>query len=101
MSWYRRWRQRQEDLAGGVDADLIHTNKKRFGLALGLIALGFLLIRFSGRLSAGETLRSIGIVAGGVCILGGFVVGQWASLERRFLMKPDPEQPPSILDPKK
>jgi|SRR5215831_3146544 len=101
MSRYRRWRQRQQDLARGVDADLVRTNNRRFGLAVGLVALGFLLFSLSDRPSAGETLRSIVIVAGGVCLFGGYVMGQWALWERRFLKKADPEPPPSILDPKK
>ena len=35
MNWLERWRQRQDLLSHGVDADLIRDNRKRYKLAFG------------------------------------------------------------------
>jgi len=43
MNWLERWRQRQDLLSHGVDADLIRDNQKRYRVAFGLLGFGFLL----------------------------------------------------------
>jgi hypothetical protein len=42
--WWERWQRRQCELTQGVDADLVRDNRRRYKLALGLLAFGLSLI---------------------------------------------------------
>jgi len=43
MSWFERWSRRQDELAQGVDADLVRENRKQYIRAFWLLGFGFLL----------------------------------------------------------
>jgi len=96
-SWYRRWEKRQADLARGVDASLVRTNRRRYKVAAVLLAASSLT---AWSLSATDIpvwaewpLRLV-VAVGGV---SGLILLRWAQQERINLEKPDPEKPPSIL----
>jgi hypothetical protein len=97
MNWLERWRQRQDLLSHGVDADLIRDNQKRYRLAFGLLGFGFLLGVLLSKVRLAETVRLIVSVIAGACFLVGFVLAAWAKQEATFLNKPDPEEPPKIF----
>ena len=96
-SWLKRFIKRQRDLTEGADTDLVHGNRRRFAIGLGVLAAGFLLIYWSVQLSFAPTLHKILVVAGILLFLAGAVLAEWASREWWSLHKPDPEEPPSIL----
>ena len=96
-SWFERFRQRQQELASGVDADLARGNRRRFRRALGLIGMGFVLAALGTMLNLSGTLRMIAIVSGIAMAICGGLMAEWASAERRFLDRPDPQEPPRLF----
>ena len=96
-SWFERWRQRQRDLAQGVDADLIRDNRNRYKLAFGLIGFAFLLSLLASKIQNTSTLRMIIVGMAVVSLVVGFLLAAWARQEAAFLNKPDPEEPPRIF----
>jgi hypothetical protein len=97
MSWWERWRERQYQLAQGVDADLARGNHQRFRLAFGLLVFAFLLAILTSKLHLPTTLRFIISVIVIGAFLVGFVLAAWARQEAAFLSKPGPEEPPKIF----
>jgi hypothetical protein len=97
MSWWERWRERQYQLAQGVDADLVRGNRQRFRLAFGLLLFAFLLGILASKFHLPSTLRFIISVIVIATFLVGFVLTAWAGKEAAFLSKPDPEEPPKIF----
>ena len=97
MNWLERWRQRQDLLSHGVDADLIRDNRKRYKLAFGLLGFAFLLGVLVANVHVVETPRLIVGVIASACLLVGFVLAAWARQQEAFLNKPDPEEPPKIF----
>jgi hypothetical protein len=99
MNWWARQQRRQQELAEGVDADLVRDNwrKSRWGLGLlgSAVALAFALIKLPVR----GTLGEVGIDLAIGLMLVAFVLLKWARMESVFLSRPDPEKPPSILKP--
>lgn len=95
--WLQRWRQRQHDLARGVDADLVRDNGKRYKVAFGLIGLGLLLAVPGSTIHTPSLLHWVLLDAGGVSAVVGFLMAMWAREESAFLDKPDPEEPPTIF----
>jgi hypothetical protein len=95
FDWFSRYRQRQRDLAAGVDADLVAGNRKKGNLGLSLVVVGFLVFAASARSHSAitEALRWLG----GAMLLVGFFIVEWARQERAFLNKPDPKKPPSLF----
>jgi hypothetical protein len=96
-NWFRRWRQRQRDLARGVDADLVRQNRNRFKLAFGLWGVGFLLSLLRNKASISGVLGSIAQYASVALIFAGIFLGFWAGQVNAFLDKPDPEEPPRLF----
>ncbi len=96
-SWLERWRERQRDLARGVDADLVNDNHRRYTLAGGLIGLGFLLILVSLKAHLSDALPMILATLGGALVIAGWVLGIWANRMDILLRKPDAEEPPRIF----
>jgi len=96
-SWFERFRQRQRELASGVDADLVRGNRQRFRRALGMIVMGFFLIGISTIVDLSGTLRMIGMVSGVALAISGGLMAEWASAERRFLDRPNPDDPPRLV----
>ena len=75
-NWIDRWQKRQRELAEGVDADLIHANRRRSRLALGAGVFGFLLLVIDEKLHLPTVLRTVlGTVAVG-CLLLSIRVGR-------------------------
>jgi hypothetical protein len=97
MNWFHRWRKRQDQLASGVDADLVRDNQKRYRLGLGLLGFGFAVGLLVSKVHLPNGLRLVLIVVSTVFVLAGFIAGAWASQEAGFLSKPDPEEPPKIF----
>ena len=98
-SWFERWRQRQRDLAQGVDADLQRDKNNRYRFAFGLIGFGFLLSLLDANVKVPGTLRSIVVGVAIVSIIAGIVLAAWARQAGAFLSKPDREEPPKMLKP--
>jgi hypothetical protein len=95
-SWWQRWERRQNELAQGVDADLVRDNRRRYRLALGLLGFGFLLNLLMAKMYSGM-LYDVVFAASLLCYIGGFIALRWAAAERAFLSRPDREDPPRIL----
>ena len=97
MSYWQRFTQRQEDLARGVDADLVRDYRRRERLSWILLGAGLLLIFVDSKLRLQGILRSIFAYSGGACVVVSGLLRQWARREWMFVNEPDPEEPPSIL----
>jgi hypothetical protein len=97
MSYWQRFRQRQEDLARGADADLVRDYRRRGLLSSILLGAAWLLLYVDSRLRLQGILHSIIAYLAGACAVVSIPLWWWASQERFFLRKPDPEEPPSIL----
>jgi hypothetical protein len=95
--WLERWRERQRDLARGVDADLVSDNHRRYKLAGGLIGLGFLLILVGLKARLSGALPMILATVGGALVIAGWFLGIWANRMNMLLRKPDAEDPPRIF----
>ncbi|MGB6623966.1 MAG: hypothetical protein WBE43_04210, partial [Candidatus Acidiferrales bacterium] len=61
LDWFRRYRQRQRDLAAGVDADLVRSNRRKSRFALWCVGIGFLLFGINGKLN-GVPKKVVGLV---------------------------------------
>jgi hypothetical protein len=97
MNWWDRWRQRQNQLAQGVDADLVFENQRRYRFAFGLLAFGFALGLVGSKIDRQVALRIVVSVIATVCGVAGFALLAWSRHEAAFLSKPDPEEPPRIF----
>jgi hypothetical protein len=95
--WFQRVAKRRYELAQGADADLMHSNRRRFKLAFGLIGLAFVLGLICSKLYLPVTLKAVLGVAAGISGVIGFVLPKWAQREHYFLTAPDPEGPPEIF----
>lgn len=96
-SWFDRWRQRQSDLAQGVDADLVRDNSNRYRLAFGLIGFGFLLGLLDAKIQVPRTLHLILVAIVVVSLITGVLLAAWARQEAAFLSRPDPKEPPRMF----
>src|SRR5262249_17761777 len=97
MNWFERWRQREFELARGVDADLVADNQKRYRLAFVLLAFGFALGLMVSKIHLPSALHLIVVVIASVCLIGGLALAAWARQESAFLSKPEPENLPKIF----
>jgi hypothetical protein len=96
-NWYRRWAKRQSDLARGVDASLVRSNRWRFKAAgLLLAASSLTALAFGGRDFPAWAEWPVRVVIA-VGVASGLILLRWAQQERIRLEKADPEKPPSIL----
>ncbi|HEV2617389.1 MAG TPA: hypothetical protein VGU63_12360 [Candidatus Acidoferrales bacterium] len=97
FEWFDRCDQRQRDLAAGVDADLVRSNRKKWRIWLWLLGVGFVLLgvdhfaKFHGLIQ--EIVRWIS----GLLFVGAMLLGYWAQQESAFLNTPDPKKPPSLF----
>jgi hypothetical protein len=82
MGWFARHRRRRQDLASGVDADLVLANGKRFRLGLGLFCFGVLVLMGTGTVHLARAALVITLSAGFASWILGVVVLHWASQER-------------------
>jgi len=95
MSWLRRSRQRQHDLANGMDADLVRANSRRWKAAALLFGLAFLL-RWIARALPPVVQFATTLIAI-LLAIASLVLFWWAWRVQAFLDQPDPEPPPSIF----
>ena len=95
LEWFGRYLRRQRELAAGVDADLVRSNRRKFRLASSLFVLASLLLGIDRVVKPRGLIQEVFVWVTGVLFLGGTIVVQWAWRERAFLDKPDPERPPS------
>jgi hypothetical protein len=97
MSWFERWSRRQDELAQGVDADLVRENRKQYKRAFWLLGFGFLLAFLMSKVQLAESLRPIvAAIAGGAGVAGSILLLR-ARQEEIALHKPAPEEPPQIF----
>jgi hypothetical protein len=96
LDWFCRSRKRQDELANGVDADLVRDNRNRSRISLYLIGFALLLGAAQTKLSLTGIWRSIATALTIVLFVGGALLAQWARAESSFLNKPDPKEPPKL-----
>lgn len=97
LDWFSRYGQRQRDLAAGVDADLVQSNRKKSTIALLLSGAGFFLIGIDHFAKLHGLIHEVFVWLFGLLVFGGLFVGKWAQQERAFLGKSDPRKPPSLF----
>lgn len=95
--YLERWWRRQRELREGVDADLLQANRRRFGFALSLLVIGFVLAALAAKLRLSSTLDTIFRVVAAASVGVGCVLVEWARRWRVFLNQPDPDGPPEIF----
>lgn len=96
-SWFRRYRQRQADLAQGADADLVRENSLRRRRAIFAIALGGLLSIACDYTHLSLAVQRVLVALGIVLLIYGVFLLHWAGQEDAFLHRPDPVKPPSLF----
>lgn len=97
MTWLERWRRRQHDIAQGADADLFRANARRYRWSAGLFAAGAVIAYVAAKLNFARAWHVAANTVAALLMVAGAILVRWARAERRFLRKPDPEGPPSIL----
>lgn len=100
MGWAERFQKRQQELAEGVDADLVQANRRRSRVALGLVGIAVVLGLLDAKLRIPSLLSVVLRVGSAISAVIGIVLGKWAHAERTFLTQPDPERPPEIFSNK-
>jgi hypothetical protein len=80
-----------------VDADLVRDNRKRWKLALLLVALALAICELDHIFHFAGLTHTIAMALGIPLLISGLLVARWAALEKGSLDEPDPEEPPSIL----
>jgi hypothetical protein len=96
MGWLTRWRERQRELAVGVDADLVEANRKNWKLSLWFWALLFVLIGIQAKIKLPAIADKIALFLTIACLVAALLFSDWARAESAFLHKPDMPEPPSI-----
>lgn len=97
MNWIERWLKRRDDIAHGADADLFAQNAWRFSLAIILFIAACLLFWIGTKLPLAHSVRVVLNIIAFVLFGTSLVLFEWAWVTQRFLDKPDPKEPPSIL----
>jgi len=98
MNWLERWQRRRYEIARGADADLFADNARRYRWSLGLLAAGALLWWASERFQLAHALRVVTECLAGLLAITALILVRWANEQDRFLRKPGPEGPPSIIE---
>jgi hypothetical protein len=96
MGWFSRWRERERELAEGVDSDLIQANLKKRNLGLQLFLASFLLIAVQAKVKLPSVASKIAVALTIACFIGGSILLRWASAENAFLHRPNRPEPPSL-----
>jgi hypothetical protein len=94
--WIQRSLQRQSDLQQGVDADLVRANRQKWKLFALLLGLTFAFFRIQALVEPSGLLHKVAVGITIVLFISAFLLGHWAYLERVFLDKPDPKEPPKL-----
>jgi hypothetical protein len=80
----------------GVDADLVHANRRRWKLCAFLFGLAFLSLGILAVAKFEGTLSQIAVAITMVLFFGAMILGHWARSWDAFLNKPDPKEPPRL-----
>jgi fatty acid desaturase len=99
LRYLSRQMQRSRDLASGVDADLVASNRRRFrvGWISFLIFLAFLgLMHALDHFAHPHWLEVALFIPCAAAFLVALFALKIASAEKAFLDKPDPEEPPRL-----
>ena len=97
MTWIERWLQRRNEIAQGVDADLLVLNARRFRLATVLFIAAGLLFWATTKLPLPHVARIFLNIIVFALFVASIILFRWAQAVDAFLNKPDREDPPSIL----
>jgi cell division protein FtsW (lipid II flippase) len=97
MRWLERWQQRGEDIARGADADLFRANSRRYLWAAILLGLALLLRYIGTKFRLSHELNLVFAILVAVLLVSSLVLARYARMERSWLRKPDPEEPPRIF----
>lgn|SRR6185437_1504626 len=97
LEWFGRYLRRQRELAAGVDADLVRSNRGKFRLASSFFGLASLLSVIDRAARPHGLIQEVFFWLIGILFFGSVFVGNWAWRERAFLVKPDPKKPPSLF----
>ena len=97
LEWFGRYLRRQRELAAGVDADLVRSNRRKFRFASSLFVLASLFLGIDRVVKPRGLVQEVFVWVTGVLYLGGTLVLNWAWQERAFLVKPDAKKPPSLF----
>jgi hypothetical protein len=84
MGWWERWRQRQQELAEGADADLVRDNRKKWLWSIALSGAGSLMLFVFTRIRLWKPLEAVVLVVGFGLFIAGFLLGRWALAESCF-----------------
>lgn len=95
--WLARWEKRRQELAEGVDADLMQANRRKFRVAYSLFGAALAVFLLREKIDLPSILEKGLAVGGAASGCAGLVLMRWAQAERNFLTKPDPEGPPEIF----
>lgn len=96
-NWLERWMQRQNELAGGVDADLVRDNRKKWKIGLWLLASSGLLVVVDALFQLPHWIRGVVVFAATACFVISLVVTRWARAESAFLDRPEPKEPTRLF----
>lgn len=97
LDWFRRYQQRERELAAGVDGDLVKSNRTKGRIALGLFGLGILLLGVNRLVKPDSLIEEILFWFIWPTFAAGLILGKWAQVERAFLDEPEPKKPPSLF----
>lgn len=97
LDWFRRYAQRQRDLAAGADADLVTANRKRWKLVGFFCFLAFLLLGIPKVFKPRGAVAEIITWVSGISFAVASLLAMWARAEDGFLSGPDPKKPPSLF----
>ena len=97
LEWFGRYLRRQRELAVGVDADLVRSNRRKFTFAGSLLAFASLFLGIDRVVKPRGLIHEVFVWVILVLYLGGTLIVNWAWQERAFLVKPDPKKPPSLF----
>jgi hypothetical protein len=96
-NWLERWIQRQNELASGVDADLVRGYRKKLKIGLWLLASSFLLAGVDALFQPKDWFRGATAFVATGCFIGGFIAIRWGAAERAFLDRPERKEPPKLF----
>ena len=96
LDWLDRWQQRQRELQNGADADLVRDNRRLWKFSLALLVCSFLLIGIQAAVKFSDPWHTIAVTLTMVFLVGGVVLGRWASAQESFLNRPNPKERPRL-----
>ena len=98
-NWWERKAQRERELAGGVDADLVSANRKRWTLGSKLFVIGALLLAIDWLSRLPRWVHLIVASIAFLLIVTASITWKWAQAEQAFLGKPERKEPANLFKP--